>query len=745
MKKIFGILLLILACCQFHAQNTISQIPDRPENKYILKEMKFETDAAINPYSAKSPWVTKWIAIGNTEKDSIVKAEGKYSLKLMQGAGAYYYTDAARIVGDSLNFSGKFRYAGASNGKLYLYILQKDRYESVERPPIPDTLILTGLEGKNDWQSFNIKAKLKNGIQEIRFGISTKDISNVWIDDWDIKVDASPVYNFIKTQYPAEKDKEFESGSKINFGELTPQMAKNLDILGRVWGFLKYYHPAVIDGDKNWDFELFRIMPSVAKASNNKELNRILINFIDGLGDFNTKEYVINDPELYSCYIDLNWLNDKQMFDQKVIDKLNKIKNADRPDKVNYYVIPFRGGARDRNFRAEKTYQVSWSDQGFRLLTLFRFWNVMEYNFPYKYLTDHAWTDVLPTYLPKFLKPESEADFNATLYMLTAEINDSHGRLMFNGTLEGTPAAAFRQKRLPVGLTESAEGKIVVFTDYPELNAGDVITEVEGKPVKKIMEDLAPYTTASNPASLSRNMRGYILAYNSLPLSIKIERDGKIIPVELRSGSAVSVLRKTMDEYKKEHKDIVFLNVGRMQSTELVTIIKDNMDAKGIVFDLREYPRDFFSFFKLTEILLPDTAINLWFSSQILSYPGNYKKYNECPIGYKNPDYFKGKVAVLVNEGTQSLGEMTAIALRNAPNAAVIGSQTSGADGNATSFNMPYDGMAVGYTVLGAYYPNWGQCQRTGVKIDIEVRPTVEDIKNKKDVLIEKAIEYIRN
>ncbi|MDR1153609.1 MAG: hypothetical protein LBL04_02770 [Bacteroidales bacterium] len=567
----------------------------------------------------------------------------------------------------------------------------------------------------------------------------------MWIDDWDIQVDASPVYHFIKTQYPAEEDKEFESGSQISLGELTPLMAKNLDILGRVWGFLKYYHPAVIDGDKNWDFELFRIMPAIAKAPGKKELNRILIDFIDGLGDFHTKDYAISDPELYSCRIDLSWLNDQQMFDRNLMDKLNRIKNADRPDKVNYYVIPFRGGARDRNFRAEKTYRVSWEDQGFRLLALFRFWNVMEYNFPYKYLTDHAWTDVLPKYLPKFFNPESEADFNAALYMLTAEINDSHGRLVFNGTLEGTPAAAFGLKRLPVGLTESAEGKMTVFTDCPELDAGDVIIEVEGKPVKKIMEDLAPYTAASNPAALSRNMRGYILAYDSLPLHVKIERDGKVIPVELKFKGAGQVLRKTMDEYKKENKDIVFLNVGRMRSTELVNTVKDNMDAKGIVFDLREYPRDFFSFFKLTEILLPDTAINLWFSSQVLSYPGNYKKYNECPIGYRNPDYFKGRVAVLVNEGTQSLGEMTAIALRNAPDAVVIGSQTAGADGNITGFNMPYQGMTANYTVLGAYYPDWGQCQRTGVKIDIEVRPTVEDIRNKKDVLIEKAIEYIRN
>jgi C-terminal processing protease CtpA/Prc len=95
-----------------------------------------------------------------------------------------------------------------------------------------------------------------------------------------------------------------------------------------------------------------------------------------------------------------------------------------------------------------------------------------------------------------------------------------------------------------------------------------------------------------------------------------------------------------------------------------------------------------------------------------------------------------------VNEYTQSLGEMTAIALSNAPRAVVIGSTTSGADGNATRFILP-GGMSVSYTVIGAYYPDWVQCQRTGVKIDIYARPTVQDILDRKDVLMERAIQYI--
>jgi C-terminal processing protease CtpA/Prc len=43
------------------------------------------------------------------------------------------------------------------------------------------------------------------------------------------------------------------------------------------------------------------------------------------------------------------------------------------------------------------------------------------------------------------------------------------------------------------------------------------------------------------------------------------------------------------------------------------------------------------------------------------------------------------------------------------------------------------------------YYPNGGETQRIGIVPDIEVKPTIEGIRNNKDELLEKAIEIILN
>ena len=51
----------------------------------------------------------------------------------------------------------------------------------------------------------------------------------------------------------------------------------------------------------------------------------------------------------------------------------------------------------------KKYYTMPFDDDGFKLLALYRYWNVINYFFPYKYLTDKDWNKVLKEYIPKFI------------------------------------------------------------------------------------------------------------------------------------------------------------------------------------------------------------------------------------------------------------------------------------------------------------------------------------------------------
>ena len=82
----------------------------------------------------------------------------------------------------------------------------------------------------------------------------------------------------------AEQDTAFRHGSGIALDNLTPRQVDNLAVLGRVWGFVKYYHPAVARGDHNWDAEMLRILPKVLKAKNTAERIAVPSTWLTALG-----------------------------------------------------------------------------------------------------------------------------------------------------------------------------------------------------------------------------------------------------------------------------------------------------------------------------------------------------------------------------------------------------------------------------------------------------------------------------
>ena len=59
---------------------------------------------------------------------------------------------------------------------------------------------------------------------------------------------------------------------------------ENLAVLARVWGFLKYHHPRIARGELHWDFELFRVLPSILAASGAGERNDALLAWTRRLG-----------------------------------------------------------------------------------------------------------------------------------------------------------------------------------------------------------------------------------------------------------------------------------------------------------------------------------------------------------------------------------------------------------------------------------------------------------------------------
>src|SRR6185295_4572357 len=100
-------------------------------------------------------------------------------------------------------------------------------------------------------------------------------------------VDGKPVWEAPKAarpKTPFDLDHEFDTGSGIVINKLTPAQIENLAMLGKVWGFLKYHHPAVTTGTRHWDYDLLRVLPAVLAARDRDAGSIVLRDWIGRLG-----------------------------------------------------------------------------------------------------------------------------------------------------------------------------------------------------------------------------------------------------------------------------------------------------------------------------------------------------------------------------------------------------------------------------------------------------------------------------
>ncbi|MGN7865004.1 S41 family peptidase [Chryseobacterium sp. 22458] len=531
----------------------------------------------------------------------------------------------------------------------------------------------------------------------------------------------------------------------LNFSAQTVTETQKLESLCRIWGFLKYYHPHVANGNLNWDKQLFQKMNELESVYDKETLNTLYSDWIKSLGEVPPcKECSVKDEKVYFLKnLDLSWIDNSHIFSDKVSKQLRYIEN-NRNLGDNHY---FGKGGRKIYFRNEKSYGSKFTSRATGLLELFRYWNYAEYFFPYKYETDQNWNDVLTEMIPKFLMIDNDRDYHLTLAELVAKTDDSHAYL----SSKEIHNSLFGNRKVPVDYSY-AEGKLVITKinstksrDKSPFRKGDVIYDIEGKTIPQIMNSLGKYIPASNSWGKVNKIKDKLLFSNNDSLSVKIEREGQNLEIKTKTYFLKNILHEKAVALQKwkfidHEKKTGYVNMGIIEKEDLDDMYSSLKLTKSIIFDLRNYPKQ--TIIPLSYLLLPEPSVYYQFTFPDTSYPGKfYSRKNST--GRKNPEYYKGNVIVLVDENTQSQAETTTMMFKQHPKAKIIGSNTSGANGDVIMFKIA--DLETRFTGLGAYYPDGRETQRIGIIPDIIVKPTVEGVKSGKDEVLEKALEYIKS
>lgn len=544
--------------------------------------------------------------------------------------------------------------------------------------------------------------------------------------------------------------RELNSSGVIVPTVLSAKQQENLFVLAKTWGFLKYYHPDVAKGNYSFDSCLFSIFSSVLKAKDRLKRDDLLYNWVNTLGD-ETKYAEVSDIADSTIYSkpQLGWLSDKKLFSEKLSMKLRNIflhRNSD----TNYYVRP----AEELNpgFANEAVYHsMNTDDDGFRMLALFRYWNIIDYFFPYKHLFIKDWSDVLREFLPQFASNKSPLDYRLTCWRLINSVHDTHASIYRDSILNNWtgmkgPALDFKTINSKIIVHDYLNDSLAKFET---LKPGDEILTVNGLPVSEIRKTYEPYLCASNSAAADRNFLWRFLFFkrDDDSLFITYKRDNKVKKGIMRlyyhpPFQNGDTWRRPM--YELLNNDIGYINIGKIKADTLPVIFKKFTNTKGIIIDIRNYPNEFMPY-AMGRYLKPASTPFTRYTGPDYKNPGGFRWIGYINNGATETDsveIYKGLIIILVNEQTQSSAEYTAMSLRSASRAIVMGSQTAGADGDISRVPFP-GGFSSPFSGLGIYYPDGRDTQNVGIVPDIYVYPTQKGIASGKDEALEKAREYI--
>ena len=653
----------------------------------------------------------------------------------------------ADFAGSTLTFRGWLRTADAEkHAGLWL------RQDATAGMVGFDNMSGRGPVGTTDWTQYSIEMPLSGEANQIVFGVLLVGSGQVWAGGLEFLVDGQPVW-----EAPArpvaltvlDTDTEFAAGSGLAIDALDRDQAANVALLGRVWGFLKYHHPAVIAGERHWDFELFRILPAVLAAPDRPAALAAIAAWVDLLGPVAPCTDCALKPVDVHFDADLDWLADVDLLGNGLSAALLQIRR-NRVECDGQFYVSFNSGAGNAGFDHEPDYaDLPQVDAGYRLLALFRFWNCVEYWFPYRDVIGTSWPVVLAEFVPRLVAAADPADYRQEMIGLIARVNDTHANL-WNGLADRPPRGRFV---VPVEV-RFIEGQAVVTGLVPDLytgdiplEVGDVIVAVDGEPVGSLVELWAPFYAASNEPTRLREIARSLTVGSAPVCGLSIERDGRTLDV-----TALRLARDTVSQhYRWRHTlpgpalrllspELAYLNMSAVAGDSVDSYLARAAGTRGWIIDLRTYPSDFLVFALGTHLVSAPTPF-VSFTVGDAANPGTFVFRSGQSLDPAAPRY-DGRIVILVDEATQSSAEYTAMAFRAAPGAVVIGSTTAGADGNVSRLPLP-GGLSTMISGLGIFYPDRAPTQRLGIVPDIRVLPTRAGILAGRDEVLERAVAEI--
>lgn len=370
-------------------------------------------------------------------------------------------------------------------------------------------------------------------------------------------------------------------------------------------------------------------------------------------------------------------------------------------------------------------------------------WNAFRHFYPYYMEVNQDWNTLLLEGLKDAYNNTTKEEHNLTLGKFTENFKDGHINVRNKDIDTDNDFAT------PVKFVISDDQLIVkyILQGFAGLEKGDVIKEINGISANSILDSISQYISGSKQWKEKKTVEKFNYGVKNSTIKIKTALGKEVvlernIPYDKNRDFYDKV---SADKFKEINSNIFYINLDLLNSEEVDSLIPTINNYKGLIIDLRGYPKDRYHRI-LSYLQVSDTA--KWMCRQKILEP-QFNNIQETCNGYRlnkhqSETVLKTKNILLIDKTSISNAEFLAQFIKHYQLATIIGRPTAGANGNVNRISL-LGNFSVSFTGMKVKNPDGSRFHSIGVIPDVLVNETAEDIKQGNDEFINKAIQVLSN
>lgn len=384
----------------------------------------------------------------------------------------------------------------------------------------------------------------------------------------------------------------------------------------------------------------------------------------------------------------------------------------------------------------------SGNDRATRLAAVAQAWNVFQHFYPYFDVVPTDWPEALRAALRAAATDADETAFLGTLRRLVAGLHDGHGQV-------SSKTAGARPHRLPLGwdwIEDRLVVTLVAADQTGDVKPGDVVTRIDGRPVPEALAAEEALISGATPQWRRWTAVRNLLMGSSSETEVRLdlEREGRPVSATLRRlvprpGKPLQEPR--LEEIAEIRPGIFYVDLARIDEADFAGAVERLAQAKGLIFDLRGYPR--ISTRPLAH-LTDKTLTSARWNVPIVTRPdrqGMEFEFANWDVEPREPR-FRARTAFLTDGRAISYAETYMGIVEHYKLAEIVGGPTAGTNGNINPFTLP-GGYQIAWTGMKVLKQDGSRHHGVGIQPTVPVSRTIRGVAEGRDEVLEKAIEIV--